>query len=185
MTFRLYYRGQLKPNGKREHKHAIRRALRKQLADLAGRNPLKGWERCFGETAVSGWPHVRKEIDGFSFLPVVSSGLCLVAKLSILFLRPEEPGSIVASGGDIDNRLKTLFDALRLPKPGELTAADKPGQDELPFWCLLEDDALVVEVSVQTDRLLDATDDAETLLIITVTIGASQHITKNAGLASF
>ena len=35
-------------------------AQRKQLADLAGRNPLKGWERCFGETAVSGWPHVRK-----------------------------------------------------------------------------------------------------------------------------
>lgn len=185
MTFRLYYRGPLKSNGSREHKHAIRRAFRKQLTDLAGRNPLKGWERCVGEAPVDGWPHIRREIDGSSFLPVISTGLWLVARLNILFLRPEEPGSIVTSAGDIDNRLKTLFDALRLPKPGDLTATDRPGPDELPFWCLLEDDALVVEVGVQTDRLLDASDSAETLLVLTVTVGASRHVIKNAGLASF
>lgn len=35
--------------------------------------------------------------------------------MEITLLRPEPPGSIVSSG-DIDNRLKTLFDALELAK---------------------------------------------------------------------
>jgi hypothetical protein len=36
--------------------------------------------------------------------------------LNILFLRADIPGKVVQSG-DIDNRLKTLFDALRMPQP--------------------------------------------------------------------
>ena len=53
-------------------------------------------------------------MKGFKFAPLVNKKLELVSELDILFLRPEEPGQIV-SGGDIDNCLKTLFDALRCP----------------------------------------------------------------------
>jgi hypothetical protein len=37
--------------------------------------------------------------------------------LDILFLRRDNPGNLIASGGDIDNRLKVLFDGLRMPEP--------------------------------------------------------------------
>jgi hypothetical protein len=64
----------------------------------------------------------------------VCSQLRLVARLSIVMLRPEPPGSIITAGGDIDNRLKTLFDALRMPKViSEIPNGDAPQIGETPF----------------------------------------------------
>jgi hypothetical protein len=52
--------------------------------------------------------------------------------------------SRASSHGDIDNRLKTLFDCLTLPDPNQGYEAETPAQDELPyFYCLLEDDRLI------------------------------------------
>ena len=57
-----------------------------------------------------------------------------------------------ASGGDIDNRIKVLFDGLRIvDAPSELgkeRAATDGSED--PFFCLLEDDSLI---NITTDRL--------------------------------
>jgi hypothetical protein len=72
----------------------------------------------------------------------------------VLILRPEQPGAI-SRGADIDNRLKTLFDALRYPdKSQEIPADWRPVVGEDPLFCLLEDDRLVTRVNVETDRLL-------------------------------
>jgi threonine synthase len=60
----------------------------------------------------------------------------------------------VKTGGDIDNRIKVLFDALRMPKIGEFDAETPPAPDEAPFFCLLQDDSLITEIKVTTDRLL-------------------------------
>ena len=49
---------------------------------------------------------------------------------------------------------KTLFDALRMPKNLGETGKVAPQADESPFFCLLEDDRLITEVRVTTDRLL-------------------------------
>jgi hypothetical protein len=77
-----------------------------------------------------------------------------VCQLDILFLRREKPGSIV-HGGDLDNRLKTLFDALRMPfDDSELGKVGPTSPDEL-LYCLLEDDSLISRVSVETHQLLD------------------------------
>jgi hypothetical protein len=81
----------------------------------------------------------------------------MIAKLQVFFLRPEAPGNLITQGGDIDNRLKTLFDALRMPRVvAELPTNDTPREGEDPFFCLLEDDALITEIDVKTDMLLDA-----------------------------
>jgi hypothetical protein len=86
----------------------------------------------------------------------VCSKLQLVARLSIVMLRPEPPGSIITAGSDIDNRLKTLFDALRMPKvTSEIPNGGAPQPSEDPFFCLLEDDNLIVKVSLDTDWWLD------------------------------
>ena len=58
----------------------------------------------------------------------------------IFMLRPEVPGAIITQGGDIDNRLKTLFDALRMPQnENELPKDEIPGTDEVPFFWLFPD----------------------------------------------
>lgn len=111
--------------------------------------------------------------NAYNCIPLVREELSLICSIEILFLRTDLPGSILKSG-DIDNRIKTLFDALRLPKGSqELVGYDNPQDDEKPFYyCLLEDDSLITHVSVETDILLQPTvekfDINDARLIITV-----------------
>lgn len=93
------------------------------------------------------------ERSGFRFWPLVTEEYGVRCALDILFLRPEEPGMVIKSG-DIDARIKTIFDALRLPKNRDETGGVGPETDENPFYCLLEDDKLVSEIKVTTDNLL-------------------------------
>jgi len=93
--------------------------------------------------------------DGWGFVPLVTEQLNLICGLDILVLRPQTPGDVI-SAGDLDNRLKTLFDALRIPLPNERYSERIPQPDEKPyFFCLLEDDKLITKVSVETDQLLE------------------------------
>jgi hypothetical protein len=114
----------------------------------------------------------------------VSEKINLIAELSITLLRPEAPGSILTQSGDIDNRLKTLFDALKVPtEPTALPNDEKPGDGENPFFCLLEDDNLITKVSVNTDRLLDKVASAsEVVLMIHVHTKYTRDTYANTGL---
>jgi hypothetical protein len=90
------------------------------------------------------------------FVPLVTADMNAVAELSVTILRPEPPGGLITQGGDIDNRLKTLFDALTMPRHANaLPAAGVPEPTETPFFCLLEDENLVVAISVRTEQLLE------------------------------
>jgi hypothetical protein len=71
-----------------------------------------------------------------------------------LFLRRDTPGGLVENGGDIDNRIKVLLDGLRMPNIVRELGGDGFEPDENPFYCLLEDDKLIMKISVTTDRLL-------------------------------
>lgn len=80
----------------------------------------------------------------------------------------------MSNGGDIDNRIKVLFDGLRMPKTERELGGFGIDADEDPFFCLLEDDTLITRVSVTTDRLIIPQKDAENvndvLLVIHVTM---------------
>lgn len=91
----------------------------------------------------------------------------MIAKLDITLLWKDAPGNIIGSG-DIDNRLKTLFDALTPPIHVEQIPTEPPAEDETPFYCLLEDDKLITDVSVRTERLLTDVDESEVSLFIKV-----------------
>lgn len=92
--------------------------------------------------------------NGYRFVPLVREDWALSCSLEILFLRRDAPGSLV-SAGDLDNRIKTLIDALRKPNNGnELRGNEEPSEGEDPFFCLLEDDKLITGLSVETDILL-------------------------------
>lgn len=85
------------------------------------------------------------------FIPLVRESLALKCALKILFMRKEEPGNIVGRGGDIDNRLKTLLDALAMPN-NDQEASCPTGTS--PTYTLLENDRDIVAIEVDTRQLL-------------------------------
>jgi hypothetical protein len=149
MNFTLTYDGKLKTNGDSRHKHEIRRVFHRQLAELWKASPL--FRHGGPDKALT------KAIGNYKFFPLTSSAREEVAELRITMLRPQiGPGYIIGEGGDIDNRLKTLFDSLRMPdKKDELPKGEQPAESENPFFCLLENDILITSLSVRTDRLLE------------------------------
>ena len=115
------------------HTDAVRQAM---LPDLGVQRIANKWQR-----------------NGFRFVPLVTEGSELRCSLDILFLRPEDDG-LLRKSGDIDGRMKTVFDALRMPSSLDETGGMGPQEDEDPFFCLLEDDRLVTDISISTDQLL-------------------------------
>ena len=181
MQFCLVYRGQLPParweeDTRRKEKHLIRKQLHKQLKELWQLHPLlKQWSAPFSEndprSVLTGLADNYGKF-GFRWVPLIADRYGLACALDILFLRRDEPGNVIKAGGDIDNRLKVLFDALRVPAEPKEIEGYSPESDgsESPFFCLLQSDGLINEIRVETDRLLtplangDAINDVELII---------------------
>ncbi len=113
----------------------------------------------------------------FTFVPLVSAEMNATAELSLTVLRPEPPGRLLTQGGDIDNRLKTLFDSLTMPRHANaLPSGAMPAASEYPFFCLLEDDNLVTSIQVKTEQLLEPTGDAS---LVELFIYVRTRVTRN------
>lgn len=182
MEFTLFYRGPLKQNAKPKEKQLLRAAFQEQLKLLWNEEPLRHRRNVLGERDEMS---VIKTIESQKFSAIVSSRLFLVADLRIIMLRPEPLGAIITKGGDIDNRLKTLFDALSIPDANQLQSApvEPSALDDGVFHCVLEDDKLVSGVSVETDRLLLPVNvQTEVELIIRVKTRITRHCWGNTDL---
>jgi hypothetical protein len=160
MQFRLVYEGPLKSHRSARPRHLmeIRRVFHSQLRELWRQPPLEDQACHLLQPVTDSGTGIVSEVGDFLFAPLVNSKHSLVAEVDLLFLRPGEPGRITTHGGDLDNRVKTLFDCLRMPHPNEnqIPPGECPQEGEKPFFCLLEDDALVTSFSVTSDRLLKA-----------------------------
>lgn len=169
MEFTLLYQGPLKSKGTAKHKHELRSVFHSQLKVLWQQKPLNAFHDFLTENPPKGKLSILRKVGAFTFAPLVSEDLKLVAELAISLLIPYSPGALISQGGDIDNRLKTLLDALRMPKvDAEIPKGQKPKKDESPFFCVLEDDALITKVSVDTDRLLQEKSNNHVHLLVTV-----------------
>lgn len=198
MKFTLTYEGDLASNGRPAKKWEIRKQFDPQLRELwritpALKNVLRN--RVIPEKA--GFFHLelhhsvedkrqvrptdeKDTIDlcasidrgDRKFFPLVRDTFALTCTLKILFLRKEEPGHVY-QGGDIDNRLKTLFDALAVPSADQIIE-DRTIED--PIHCLLEDDRLITGFTVDTHRLLSNAGQSEhyVKLIIEADVRVSQ-----------
>jgi hypothetical protein len=204
MEFTLYYCGPLPAtttrNKRVREKQFLRRRFHIQLKELWNQKPLSDHSEFLQPKKETATKVIQDEdgrlfinfeditllrdVGDFQFVSTVSVALDMVADLTITLLRPEPPGGIVTQGGDIDNRLKTLLDALKVPRePAELPRGDTPSQDELPFFCLLEDDALITSLDVKTDRLLvPVADSSEVVLLLHVRTRIVQGNFANLGL---
>jgi hypothetical protein len=185
MEFRLTYRGQLKGNAGPDQKQRIRRFIHPQLATLWEQPPLTDLKEALpgGQWAPADSPFARL-VGPFTFRPLVTAAYDVVAEIDITFLRPEPPGLLVSNSGDIDNRIKTLLDALRMPQNlGELPANDAPAAEESPFCVLLEDDRLITHLAVTTDRLLEpSTHQLDVLLLMHVRVKVTRATMDNLTL---
>lgn len=185
MHFRLHYRGLLPASrtNRKSRVQKLRRHFHGQLRELWRFEPLSSHSKFWRHDPPPGDTDIRARIGRFTFVPLITKKLYLIASLEILLLRPAPPGELVGHGGDLDNRMKPLLDGLRVPSEDEIPDDDVPSADEKPFFVLLQDDALVSGLSVSTDRLLESgCDESEVLLIVQVRISATQSVYDNLGL---
>jgi hypothetical protein len=91
------------------------------------------------------------ERHGRTWLPLIRQSLDLTCSLNILFLRREDPGNLRENDGDLDNRIKVFLDALQMPEHAENLDGDEV--DGVNYR-LFENDKLMRELSIDTERLL-------------------------------
>jgi hypothetical protein len=168
----LIYRGPLPAAGsssRKRQKHDIRRCFHYQLSRVI----KKPYNQLFKNS-----PQFNgKDVKEFKFKPLICSDPFYPRRgcqLEIHALSHDPFGSIIKSG-DLDNRLKTLFDALCLPNENQLPSDATPQQDEDPFWVLLSDDRMIVDFHfvqdiLRTDPPADPTY-MELIIKVTVKIG--------------
>jgi hypothetical protein len=144
VRFVLHYRGPLRSNGNPAHKHLLRAAFHSQLKRIWAQPPLSEYTNLLDVPRKRAGDYLLPRPFGpFVFLPLVTAEMNVVAELSLVLLRPESPGQLITQGGDIDNRLKTLFDALTMPRHANaMPPGATPSPDQAPYFCcLLEDDS--------------------------------------------
>lgn len=149
--------------------HQIRQCFHPQLAKLwenrlgpIANPPLRddpAWyeqaRKYLDETSGKVTPERVRKRSKFRFLPIVSSLENLVCSLDITLYRREEPGSIIV-GGDLDNRIKVVFDAMSTAQHADQLTNISPKHGEHPFFCLLQDDSLITAYKISTLQLWTA-----------------------------
>lgn len=91
------------------------------------------------------------ETCGYKGLAIVNSYNGLACHLDIEILRRAIPGGVLTAGGDIDNRLKPLLDALAMPLRPNQVPGSMWGKGER-LYCLLADDSLVSKLTIDIQR---------------------------------
>jgi hypothetical protein len=174
MNFRLRYDGLLptanSKNPRCKEKNQIRWALNRQLITLFTEADFSRLAKRLEEQGESiDFP--KRRFKGFGFLAIVSSGHAVACKLSIHIERRDMVGGILNPEGDLDNRMKTLLDALRLPQnENEVMPPDDSTQKNC--FCLLEDDSLITGLNIQTSTSLEELPKGHVRLSIDVEVKA-------------
>jgi hypothetical protein len=181
LEFSLTYDGPLPscPHNKEESKSDYKQNIRLEFAEQLARHwngepMLRNWKRQglplvsivnrraeVPPLAVNTNPHFVAEMCGYGWTPLITRTNGLVCELSILLKRRSDPGELIVSGndgGDLDNRLKILFDALRMPLserevPGNMWGPGSDDRQRVDLVVLLEDDSLISKVTIEARRL--------------------------------
>lgn len=185
MEFYLKYQGVLKSNASPHDKHILRKNFHKQLkcwieAD-ENLNCRKNWSLEQPKTEDEKQMYCILQKENFQFAPLISSKLFLLAEIDITLLWPDLPGQIIGNG-DIDNKLKTLLDALSCPPHSNQLKGLSPEESETPFYCLLEDDKLIQNLNVRTHTLLETKDKKEFFVLLHVKSKYTKLVWGNMGL---
>lgn len=95
-------------------------------------------------------------------------------ELDVLLLTPRQ-----FRAGDIDNRMKTLIDALKIPSGS--TSSEEPD----PFYCLMDDDTRVARLSVDARSWHEpGFQETDALVIVTAKIVPSRLMSRSSRVIS-
>ncbi|MBN2676406.1 MAG: hypothetical protein JXR30_04110 [Alphaproteobacteria bacterium] len=175
MKFKLIYKGEVKIHPKRRahHIHDIRMKLDCQLKRLTEIPPYSKLQN-YIHSEKDNKKTIVRTVSGIEFVPIISPELNLLAELEVQILHPELLGTPRA---DIDNRMKTLLDALR--RPQDIHEVPEDAQRGQRIYTLLDDDHLVTKITVNTSHWLANRNPEDLLIIITVNIRASRGTLEN------
>ena len=184
MEFCLHYEGKLKSRDNASGKHQIRQQLHPQIRSICLSDQFRDmFEERNGTPPKSGGPHMFSEIGGKRFWFLVCEGYKTIVDLDITILLPHAVGAIVHNGGDIDNRIKTLFDALRIPAvTSEIPSNDSFNYGTEGMFCLLQDDKLINRVSITSYQDHEPIDSDSVRCFIEVKTKITQLLVGNLGL---
>jgi hypothetical protein len=89
-------------------------------------------------------------VGGHQFFPLAKSSFKVKCGLEITMLVNHDIASVLTQTGDLDNRLKTLFDGLRCPVgQQEIKGFRGAKREDDDYVCLLEDDALITSLKIE------------------------------------
>lgn len=147
MPITLQYRGRIlsssDKNSKTKNKNELRGYFNPQLKHFLDDPPMDLYS-----FYTRGHTYSNDELT-FHPLVVARQATC---ELNIKLLTRSKPGNLIHDG-DLDNRLKTIFDALTMPRDVLRTGIGKP-EKEPPFYVLLEDDCSITDFCVKSELLL-------------------------------
>ena len=169
MRFSLKYEGELKSsNSSKTHvvdKNRLRWHFSGQLQQLFARGNFSKFPKVEGVVAgadtggriVFSWD--VHSFNGIEFVAVLDRSFQVACSLKIQMDRPERPGSLFQRNGentgDLDNRVKTLFDSLRMPHNENEVTRDSKNPSRNFCMCLFEDDSMVTELGILTRPSLE------------------------------
>lgn len=144
----------------------MRRSFSAQLEKVWGKAPfetLKEWE----DTAfAAGAPKFTRAVSGQTFVPLYGRDVGVGVDLDITLLTGMPVRKAVISAGDLDNRVKRIIDALRVPNgQGEMSHKLSPGGR---YYCLMEDDDAVLSLGARLGPYLGSDDTAVSFAIVRV-----------------
>lgn len=179
MRFSLTFQGDLPPRGSPTQIQNVREQFDPQMRRLWNTEPLIGSANYIDPQYLPNDCYVPRTVKSTEYVPLVSDKLALRASLSVMLYSSDLPGGML-SHGDIDNRMKTLLDALTVPPVQQ--ASDNPVKDGRTF-CLLDDDRFVSELTIRNERLLTLdVGSRQSLAIIDVKLIAARALMCNVGI---
>jgi hypothetical protein len=175
MKLSLRYAGEIPSNGTPVEKHVIRLALHKQLAKFwADDSRLKEMNKDLKSLQIAAKSRgsfavprpivgmqnffFRYPLGGIDFIPLVTNVLECHVHLEIRLYRQKELNGFLFLGGDVDNKFKTFFDALKVPYNEEEVPAQDNVSSNLNEWpvvfCLVDNDRAVTKLNIESIALL-------------------------------
>lgn len=167
MIITLSYHGRLpaKQKGVSPVKAQLRTAFHGQIK--AQVEPLLGQDR----------KHVSTWLDGHLFISPAHKSFRTAIELDVLMLVPPTRRKV----GDVDNRLKTLIDGLTRPANGQQLKDHLEPEGGAGTFCLMDDDALVTRLSLDSRVWHDPSADPHDALVI---VTAKVVLGDNADMSS-
>lgn len=160
MEYLIIYHGNLPSNGSKDDKGKIREILNDQIKKIWDTDQYKNLMK--SRQSNKKVKDMYVSVADINYLPMISSKIKLYCHIKIEYFSNRSPSEIFTDG-DLDNKLKTLFDGLRAITSKQEKTYEKENQ---LYYTVLEDDNLVKGLTIETHQIFSNDEDFYIITII-------------------